>query len=244
MNIFESADDYMFPTTAMGKRAMGIFEPEIKEGVEIEPHIAVVMESVESTARAQAMSAVLDWVAMGEHTYGAMEELITAIADLDGDEDISEEEQEEYNDIWQQIPNAMLSYGCDVNDVQAFVDGPGTDADVAAARLGTYLQNEMDHVQADNEQLITGFAYGEDAVMESASDPEDANILGVLEATYKRVKVVRDGKVVVKPKRVSGKVRLSASQKAALKKARRRANTAAAKISRRKSMRIRKSRGM
>ena len=59
---------------------MGVFDHEIKESVEIEPHIAVVMESVESTARAQAMSAVLDWVAMGEHTYGAMEELITAIA--------------------------------------------------------------------------------------------------------------------------------------------------------------------
>ena len=244
MSIFESFDDYMFPTTAMGKRAMGIFEPEIKEGIESEPHIAVVMESVESTARAQAMSAVLDWVDMGEHTYGAMEELITAIADLDGDEDITEDEEAYYNDIWQQIPDAMLSYGCDINDVQAFVDGPGTEADAAAARLGTYLQNEMGQVRADNEHLITGFAYGEDAVIESASDPEDANILGVLEATYKRRKVVRDGKVVVKLKRVSGKVRLSAAQKAALKKARRRANTAAAKISRRKSMRIRKSRGM
>lgn len=45
-------------------------------------------------------------------------------------------------------------------------------------------------------------------------------------------------------KRVSGKVRLSAAQKASLKKARRKANTSKAKLKRRKAMRIRQRRGL
>jgi len=45
-------------------------------------------------------------------------------------------------------------------------------------------------------------------------------------------------------KRISGKVRLSAAQKAGLRKARRKANTAAARLHRKKSMRLRARRGM
>ena len=65
----------------------------------------------------------------------------------------------------------------------------------------------------------------------------------ILEATYRKQKVVRDGKVVKINKRISGKVRLSAAQKAGLRKARRKANTAA-RLHRKKSMRLRARRGM
>ena len=66
----------------------------------------------------------------------------------------------------------------------------------------------------------------------------------ILEATYKKMKVVRGGKLVVAKKRISGTVRLSAAQKAGLKKARRRAFSSAAKMKRAKSLRMRARRGM
>ena len=246
-NIFEACrDDWMFPTTSAGRRAAGmcLFEEDTQDKLKAEPHAQMVMESTSATTRAKAMSAVLDWVDMGDHTYNGMDELIVAIADADGDDDISEDEEELYNEIWREIPDAFLSYGCSASDIQAFVDGPGSDADAAAARLGSYMDKEMDAVEADDENLITGFAYGEEAVLESASAPEDSALRGILEATYKRRKVVRDGQIIVQNKRISGKVRVSAAQKAALRKARRKANTAAARVSRRKSMRVRKSHGL
>ena len=54
---------------------------------------------------------------------------------------------------------------------------------------------------------------------------------------YKGVKAMRHGKVVVINKRISGKIRLSAKQKAALKKARRKAHNGLASMSRMKSIR-------
>ena len=40
--------------------------------------------------------------------------------------------------------DALLSLGADAKDAQALVDGPGKDADDAAARLGKTLAESMD----------------------------------------------------------------------------------------------------
>ena len=100
----------------------------------------------------------------------------------------------------------------------------------------------MDENVLEDADIVAGFALGEKAVLESAS--YDPKLKAVLEATYKKKRVVRDGKVVVAQKRVSGQVRLSAAQRAGLKKARRTAHTAAAKLSFRKSMKARKQKGL
>ena len=116
------------------------------------------------------------------------------------------------------------------------------EADNAAARIGKALSEAMDEEQADDGALISSFAEGEDAILESVAD--DETLHGILEATYKRKKVVRDGKVQIVRKRVSGKARLSAAENASLRKARRKAHTAAANLKRRKSMRMRERRGL
>ena len=66
----------------------------------------------------------------------------------------------------------------------------------------------------------------------------------MLEATYKRRKVIRDGKVQVVNKRISGKVRLSAAQKAGVKKMLRKAHSATANLHRKKSMKKREKMGL
>lgn len=238
MNGIFDFDDPTFPSTRTGQFLAGILESaDIAKGKPSDTPDAVEVFALQQ-ARTQAMSAVLAWVAEGDFTYTALDEFICGVADLDGDFEISDEEEVVYNAIWQHVPDALQTLGADEADVNELVNSEDNDA---AARIGKALSAAMDETTADDEEIIAGFALGEDAVFENASDDPEGRHM-ILEATYKRRKVVRDGKVQVIRKRISGKVRLSAAQKAALKKARRKAHTGAAKLARRKSMRIRSRR--
>ena len=188
------------------------------------PRIGVLESYADSQLRSQAMSAVLGWIEDGNFTYDNLDEFVCAVADLDGDFEISEEEDDYYNSVWQQIPNALLTLGAPEDDVDKLVNG---ESNAAGQRVGEAVKLSLDSEKADDDDLIAGFAYGEDAVLENADDDPEGRHM-VLEAAYKKRKVVRDGKVVVVRKRVSGKIRLSAAQKAGLRKARRKANTGAA----------------
>lgn len=235
-------DDPTFPCTKAGQRLAGVLESANTDKDKDKTPDAPDAVSAFATqqARIQAMSAVLAWVEEGEFTYTALDEFMYGVADLDGDFEISKEEEEVYNAIWQQVPDALQTLGADESDVNDLVNGEDDDA---AARVGKGLKESMDDITADDEEIIAGFALGEEAVFENASDDPDGRHM-VLEATYKKRKVVRDGKVQVVRKRVSGNVRLSAAQKAGLRKARRKANTGAGKLARRKSMRMRARRGL
>lgn len=247
--IFESGlDDYMFPTTQAGMREAGmVLECGNKGGVKEdcqncndkkkakEDDDNITESAGDETTRSRAMSAVLDWVADGTHSYDAMDEYVMAVTDLDGDFEITEEEEAEYNDVWEGVMDALISMGCKDADVQAFIDGPSDEADEAGLRIGKYLAEKLETTAEDDEDLIVEFA-GCGEFSDSAS--------GIFEATYRKKRVVRDGKVVKINKRVSGKIRLSAAQKAGLRKARRKANTAVAKLHRRKSFKKGQQRGL
>jgi hypothetical protein len=66
----------------------------------------------------------------------------------------------------------------------------------------------------------------------------------VLDAVYKKKLVVRGGKKLRINKRVSGRVVLSALQKASIRKARRKAHSSIAKVHRAKSMKMRSRAGL
>ena len=238
MSIFEGIDDYMFPATPMGKRAAGIFEENSVKASYINASEQFIGEAADATTRALAMQAVLEWQKGGVFTYEALDNIVIYMADIDDEDDIDEEEEEFYNEIWEEIPNALLSLGADYKDVENFV----SEDDKAGNKVGTIVSKELEDMPAEDDDLVASFAYGEDGVLECAGD--DNNLRGILEATYKKRKMVRDGKVIIGKKRVSGRVKLTAAQRAGLKKARRKANTAAARQHRKKSMRIRKQRGL
>lgn len=241
--VLRISDDPVFPSL------LGILEscgpasttdkPAEKSGV-LESDNGVLESYADSQLRSQAMSAVLGWVDEGLFTYENLDEFICAVADLDGDFEISEEEEDLYNAVWQHVPDAMLTLGASADDVEKLVN---EENNAAGKRVGDALKASLESEKADDDELIAGFAYGEEAVLENASDDPEGRHL-ILEATYKKRKVVRDGKVVVVRKRVSGRVPMSAAQKAGLRKARQKANTGAAKLARRKSMRIREQRGL
>lgn len=234
-NLYD-VDDAVFPTTKLGQaKAVGL----VLESATADTGKNILEEAAASTARAQAMSAVLGWVGDGQYDYTALDEYIMGVCDLDGDFEIGEDETALYNDVWAQVPDALMSLGASEEDANAFCND---EDEAAGARIGATVSSALDDMEADDDQLIASFSEGEDSVLENASD--DKAITMVLEATFKKMKLVRGGKIVLARKRVSGKVRLSAAQRAGLKKARRKAFSSTAKLHRAKSMRLRKRRGL
>ena len=131
------------------------------------PRIGVLEAYADSQLRSQAMSAVLGWIEDGNFTYDNLDEFVCAVADLDGDFEISEEEGDYYNSVWQQIPNALLTLGAPEDDVEKLVNG---ESNAAGQRVGEAVKLSLDSEKADDDDLIAGFAYGEDAVLENADD--------------------------------------------------------------------------
>ena len=172
--------------------------------------------------RSQAMSCVLAWVESGDYTFEALAGSAEAIADLDGDEEFSEDEEDYYNELLAEIAFALTSLGADAENVQSFMD---EEDDAAGEKIGEFLSGKMADVPDEDEEIIANYAISNQPIMESM------------------IKVIRAGKVTLKKKRIR-KVKLSAAQKAGLKKARRKAFTGAAKLKRKKSMKIRAKRGM
>lgn len=155
---------------------------------------------------------------------------------------------------------SSLGVGDDViNDLFA------SDTDVADTAIESACQTVVENLPQDGDPLdefVMAFAFGYDAeaLVAGGSDKYteegydsamfDAGNKKPLRAgattvkktkfgtvRYKGVKAMRHGKVVVINKRISGHVRLSAKQKAALKKARRKAHNGLASMSRMKSIR-------
>lgn len=177
----------------------------------------------EKQLRSQAMSAVLGWVEEQDYSFDALNAFVIGIADIDGDEEISEDEEALYNALLEEIGSAMIVLGCDEDNVKTFLNEEDDDAGL---KVGEFLSEKLDNTEEDDEALVARFTVqGNDAVFEAM------------------VKKVRNGKVVLVRKKVK-KVRLSAAQRAALKKARRKAHTGAARLARKKAMKVRKNRGL
>ena len=189
-----------------------------------------VFESAEGSdsVSSMAMSAVLAWIDEGDYTYGTFSSFVAGSADLDGDEEYTEDEEELFNDILAASADAFLSMGASSENVDDFLNN---ESDAAGEKLGKFLSEEIVEEAASDVDVIAAFAGGS-AVFES----------GILETAFKKVRAVKDGKVIIKKKRI-GKGHSTAAQRASMKIARRKANTAAAKLHRAKSMRVRKQRG-
>jgi hypothetical protein len=112
----------------------------------------------------------------------------------------------------------------------------------------------LDSATADSCKAYVGEGVDEEQAFDAAFDDEYRKYLtqealdsialddGAFDATYKKTKVVRGGKVKWVKKRIAGTVRLSGKQKAGIKKAGRKAHSAMAKMRRGKSMKISRAR--
>jgi hypothetical protein len=233
-NIFDY-EDSVFPVLGLGfgaEKEDPAQDPVFEAAGKSDPISALA----DAQLAAMAMGAVLTWLDEDDYGYEALYDLVAGVSDLDGDEEWTKEETAVWDALWPQVADAMLSLGAEEDTVKDFLDKEDDDA---GERLGGFLSGILDEESASDDEIVSAFAAGDSAIFESAGQ-EDS----VFEAAFKKVKVVRGGKVVIKKKRISGRAKLSAKQKAGLKKARRRSHSAAARLSRKKSARARKQRGL
>lgn len=188
-----------------------------------------MMEAVESRAqgdmRSLAASMLAGWIEDGDpeaDSFDALAITMAGLADIDEDTDFTDEQVDAYNDALAALADAAVALGADQDDVTEMID----DEDDSAAERVYDALSESDTDMMETAIAIYTVAGGDSAMLEAV-----------------RKKVVRDGKVTIIRKRPRPR-RMTSLQKQALKKARRKAHTSVANINRKKSMRIRKKRGL
>lgn len=197
--------------------AMGIFEAAASDNAD-------VVALADQQLRSSAMALCLAFIENGDFSFAALSDSVFIMADSDESGDLDEEETGYQDDLLQAVADAFVSMGADPANVSSFIDDEDDDA---GATLGAFLAEKMADVTSDDETLIAQYAIGGDIILESM------------------VKAVRDGSVVLKrKKRLGFHAKLSSAQRAGLKKARTKAFTGAARLARRKSMRVRRKMGL
>ncbi len=188
----------------------------------------------DSDVAIRSINAVQEWLETddlddGETLSDRLVALMIGVADEDKNGEITEDEQGvldmALNDAW----DYMLTKGVTDEDADCLLN----DWDEACA-------------QRVRDVMVAAMPDGEDASSEDA----DAFVFGegsdepALDAVYKMKMAVRGGKKIRIRKRVSGTVRLSAKQKASIRKASRKAHSAAATMRRARSNRLRAKYGL
>lgn len=188
-----------------------------------------MLEAVSSRASADlrglAASMLSQWLEDGDpeaDSFDALAIIMAGLENVSEDADFTDEQVDEYNDALAALAEAAVSLGADQDDVTEMID----DGDDAAAERVYDALSDSDSDMLEEAIAIYTVAGGDDAMMEAV-----------------RKKVVRDGKVMIIRKRPRPR-RITSLQKQALKKARRKAHTSVAKMSRRKSMKLRQKRGL
>lgn len=165
----------------------------------------------------------------GEGYADRLMALFVGIADENKDGDISEEEQE----VLEIALSAAWDYLAGAGVVEADADALLEDWDEEAAeRVRDFLAGVLPEGEDSAAEEVDAFVF-------SDVDQEPA-----LDAVYKKVFAVRKGRKVRIRKRISGKVRLSAKQKVAIRKARIKSHSAKAVMRRMKSLKLRKRMGL
>lgn len=168
--------------------------------------------------------------AAGETFADRLYAMMVGIADEDQSGDLSPDETEVLNMAMATAADFLSSYGVSDDDITALLEN-GDEG--AATRVRTLLASVMPS-DDDGMAAVDDFVFGpesEESTFDSGSGPT------------RKVTVFRDGQKTVANRRV-GAVHLSAAQKAGLKKARVRSNSAAAQMKRARSMRARRKAGM
>lgn len=157
----------------------------------------------------------------GETQADRLKALLIGIVDINDNKEIDEDEADAFNVVVNFALDYMVRHG--VNEDDAIDLLSDFDSDLADT-VRDFLISELPDDDAAGDDMDS-FAF---------SDGED-----MMDAVYKKRMVVRGGKKVKANIRISGTVRRSGAQKAAMKKAQRKSHGAGAMMRRAKSMRMR-----
>lgn len=185
----------------------------------------------------------------GEGLGDRLMSLMVSVADANKNGEIDDDEAEIINIGLNGVADYMISKGVSEENAIALLEDFDNDIaeNVRDMMLGTLpdgdeaLWEEMDEVifsDEDNESVF-------DSAQSEAMLQTLAREKGItLDAAYRKVFAVRNGKKMRINKRISGKVRLTAAQKTAIRKAQMKSHTGAAQMRRLKSFKLRKRLGL
>lgn len=193
---------------------------------------------VEAQIRDDAAAVLPIWVATddldeGETLADRLLALLSGMADQDGDDDLTPEEEEIFNLLAQAFFELLVSMGVTEEDAIAVLSEGD---EVAAQRIVELLQDQ----DLEDNEAIDSFVF-DGAASQSILDSASGQLL---DAVYRKKLVVRHGKKMRINKRISGNVKRSAAQKVAIRKAMRKAHSAKARMGRMKSMKARARMGL
>jgi hypothetical protein len=181
-----------------------------------------IIQSQDTFARAQALAGVLQFGEDGGNTAQELDDLIQGLAGVDDESnDVTDDEQDDYEQSGDDVAEALSYLGIDDATVSAALDD---DNDDAAETIGMAIAKALDNID-DQKDYISRYSVRETLMTEAT------------------VKVVRGGQVIRKKKRLK-KRKMSGPQKRALKMARRKAHSGKARKARKKSNKMRSSRGL
>ena len=168
-----------------------------------------------------AADAVFSWADGDDKSFDALDGYALALAGIPEDatdDEITDAQDDLYNDVWGDFADFMIAAGLDSDLVSSLCDDGDDDA---ASTIADSLSGLGDD---DRSALIFAYSSSANSAMTEAVK-----------------KVVRHGEVVLLRKRARPR-RLTSAQRAALKKARMKAHTASANLSRMKSLKLRAKR--
>lgn len=185
---------------------------------------ASVSDFADKSARSLAGAIVLVWAEDSLPTYQLLEELVigeVAEPEDDDDDELDDDEQADFEELMSLVADALVAFsGKEAKAVQKAIDDEDDDLlEVIAAAVIKATEEQ------DSDEMLADFAVKEALLLSS---------------TEVRIR----GGEVVRVKKKRRHKRASAAQRAALKKARQKAHSGAAKARRKKSMRMRQKRGL
>ena len=214
----DSGDAMLESNEGRGNSAPGVRKKALSDAI-----FEAVQNKAKLDERGMVAAALFQWAQGANPTFDDLDGLALSEAGIDDDEeddDITDEQVDEYNRYLGMLADAAVSLGADQADVTALIDDGDDDAAINVADAITANNDDEDEAVA-----VYGVSGGDDAMLEA------------------NIKVVRNGEIKLKKKRPRP-LRRTAAQKAALKKARVKAHTASANLSRRKSLKVRRKRGL
>ncbi|GLX87889.1 hypothetical protein Pfra02_04580 [Pseudomonas fragi] len=197
-------------------------------------------ESEIREARKDAVAAILTWVSDddlddGESGADRLLALFVGIADNNQDGELDDDEQEVVQVALEAAWDYLSLCGVEDDDISALLND--WDAD-AAVRIRDLVATSLPDGDDEAAKAIDAFAFNDSTDQDPAFDNT------TMDATYRKKMVIRGGKKVRINKRVSGVVRLSAKQKASIRKAGLKSRSAGAKARRMKSMKLSRKMGL
>ena len=166
----------------------------------------------------------------GESYADRLLAMMVGIADVDADGEIGQDERELVTLALESAWDYLVGLGASEDDADALLNR--WDAE-AAERVRDLVASVLPEGDDEAYESIERFAFGDRESMEPA-----------LDAAYRNVTAVRDGKKVRIKQRIGGKARLSGKQKAAIRKMHMKSHSASAQMRRVKSLHARAKMGL